>query len=279
MDIVIVVSDTHIGSTVGLCPPLVNLDDGGTYKASTAQRWLWECWLKFSSRVKTIADANHGATVNLVVNGDAIEGDTKKRSNQVITRNRANILSLATDTLKPLVDISTRAFFIRGTAAHVGKSAELEEELASDCTITEPASDSVSSWWELSAEFSGVRFDISHHGRVGGMPWTRANPLGTLIVRTTLAYLEMGQPAPHVVVRSHNHKYASSGDNYPMLAVATPAWQLATEYTHKLGIPEPADIGGVIFTCDKGEYTWEKAIYHPKPKKIWKSPKPTSGKR
>jgi len=40
--IVAVVADTHPNSTVGLCPPEVELDDGGTYHASKAQRWLWE---------------------------------------------------------------------------------------------------------------------------------------------------------------------------------------------------------------------------------------------
>ena len=30
--------DTHIGSTVALCKPTVDLDDGGTYHASRAQR-------------------------------------------------------------------------------------------------------------------------------------------------------------------------------------------------------------------------------------------------
>ena len=42
-----VTSDLHAGSTVALCPPKVQLDDGGKYEASKAQLWLWECWLDF----------------------------------------------------------------------------------------------------------------------------------------------------------------------------------------------------------------------------------------
>ena len=30
----ILLGDTHIGSTVALCKPVVELDDGGTYRAS-----------------------------------------------------------------------------------------------------------------------------------------------------------------------------------------------------------------------------------------------------
>lgn len=267
-DIVIVVSDTHIGSTVGLCPPLVNLDDGGTYKASQGQRWLWECWLKFSLRVKTIADANPGATVNLILNGDTVEGDAKRRSNQIITRNRATLLTLASETLAPLIDVSSRAFFIRGTAAHVGKSAELEEELASDCTIA-VHNDKVASWWSLYADFSGVCFDIAHHGRLGTKPWNRPGALITHTFEKMLAYQKRGERVPDVFIQSHNHKYGDTGGNLSSLGIACPAWQLSTEYSTRIAAAELADVGGLIFVIENGAYTWQKVQYQPKPRRPW----------
>ena len=42
-----ITSDLHAGSTVAICPPRVQLDDGGEYHASKAQRWLWERWKDF----------------------------------------------------------------------------------------------------------------------------------------------------------------------------------------------------------------------------------------
>lgn len=272
--IIAVVSDTHIGSTVGLCPPLVNLDDGGTYNASPGQMWLWRSWKDYAAKVQALAD---GAEITTIFNGDLVEADSKKRSHQVITRNKADLTRLATDTIAPLVDISTRAFFIRGTEAHVGKSAQYEEEIAADCAIAVKCTETVTSWWQFYGELGGVCFDISHHGKIGSLPWNRGNPLGTLAVRTMLAYA--GRRVPDVVMRSHNHKYASTHDNYPVMVVSTLAWQLKTEYTHRLGIPEPADIGGLVFVCDKGEYTWQKIQYTPKAEKPWTLPKPTSGRR
>ena len=260
--IVAIVSDTHIGSTVGLCPPSVNLDDGGTYSASPGQAWLWRSWKDFSARVKTIAG---GAEITTIFNGDLVEADSKKRSHQTITRNKADLTRIATETIAPLVDISTRAFFIRGTEAHVGKSAQYEEEIAADCSIAVKSSETVTSWWSLYADIGGVCFDISHHGRIGSLPWNRAAPLGQMAIRTLLAYA--GRRVPNVLVRSHNHRYASTHDNYPVTVISTPAWQLATEYTHRLGIPEPADIGGIIFTIENGAYTWQKMIFTPRPAK------------
>jgi hypothetical protein len=48
-----------------------NLDDGGTYRSSKGQRWLWRCWLSFWKDVSTIAE---NATVWTVFNGDLVEG-------------------------------------------------------------------------------------------------------------------------------------------------------------------------------------------------------------
>ena len=113
----ICVSDLHINSTVALSPPVVNLDDGGTYHASRGQRWLWECWLDFTERVTGLP----GRKV-LLINGDMGELDTKRRSNQLITVNKANIQRLVLDTLEPLVTAVDSLIVIRGTMAHTGKA-------------------------------------------------------------------------------------------------------------------------------------------------------------
>ncbi len=66
-----VIADTHINSTVGLVRPQINLDDGGTYKASRAQRRLWDYWLEYW-RSAPKADRVIGIFV-----GDMVEGDVK----------------------------------------------------------------------------------------------------------------------------------------------------------------------------------------------------------
>jgi hypothetical protein len=118
----------HTNSTVGICPPVINLDDGGTYRSSPVQRWLWECWLDQVERVKRI-DASRKV---LILNGDLGELDTKRRSTQLISANKAVIQAMVTDTLAPLVDVVDDVIVIRGTMAHTGKGGWLEESIAAD---------------------------------------------------------------------------------------------------------------------------------------------------
>ena len=265
--IIVAVSDLHIGSTIGLSQPRVVLDDGGEYRASKGQRWLWRNWLEFWDYVAAIA-SEHGAKVWTVFNGDLVEADGKNRTHQLITQNDTTILRMAADTLKPALDISERYFVMRGTAAHVNLSASMEEKIAIDIEAEKCKETDAYSWWQLCLECEGVLFDITHHGSMGRLPWSRSNALNSLAVRLILAYA--GQRLPQVAIRSHNHRFAETGENYPVRVVALPAWQLATEYSYRLGIPELADIGGVIFVCKDKTYMMYTKVFKPERVKTWR---------
>lgn len=262
-EIVAIMGDTHINSTVGLCKPSVNLDDGGTYKISKGQRWLWNSFLDYVDTINSYR-VSTGGKVTLILNGDIIEADSKGRSRQVITRNKADILKIAFDTLEPILKISDRVVVIRGTPAHVGKSAEYEESLACDLTNVVPNGE-INSFWTLDVEIGGVLMNIAHHGKVGRMPHTKTNPLNTLAMTTVFDYA--GRRVPDLVIRSHNHVKGDTYDNYPCRVLATPAWQLSTEYSYQ-GAFGKADIGGYILLCENGQAEVVKKPYeipHTKP--------------
>ena len=105
-----IVSDTHSGSTVGLCPPRITLDDGGDYHPSREQRRMWGWWLEYWQEV----GRRPGDKVVIFL-GDMIEGDSKQRSTQVVTRNKSDLLKLAAATLEPAYQVATRCYFVRGT--------------------------------------------------------------------------------------------------------------------------------------------------------------------
>jgi len=257
---VVVVGDTHIGSTVGLCLPVANLDDGGTYSASQGQRWLWRSWLDFWTFTTGITQ---GCKRVLVLNGDIVEKDNKRRTHQIITRNDATLLRIAVSTLKPALEWADAIYVVRGTEAHTGKSAEMEEALAYD--IGAEKDGELHSHWHLRAVAGGVRMDIAHHATMGGMPWTERNAAIKLAAITWHRYMEMGKPLPHVVVRNHVHRYADSGGNYETFAVMAPAWSLATSYLYRIGKENDlATIGGLIFICENGQYQMLKKIYRPR---------------
>ena len=266
---VAIFSDTHINSTVGLCPPVVNLDDGGTFRSSPLQRDLWRFWLDYWEQIGKLP----GKKV-CIINGDLGELDTKRRTNQIITPNKATIQRIVLDTLAPAFDTCGAFVFIRGTQAHIGKSAWLEEAIAQDVDATVRChKDAPASWYHWRGVVDGVRFDVAHHAAMGRLPHTEKNA-GNKIASTILYRycVDMKEKPPHVAVRSHNHRYADSGGNYETFAVCTPAFTAATEYVYRIGQENSvADIGGLAFVCDKGKYDLKDYRYKPRKGKLWKA--------
>jgi hypothetical protein len=98
-----------------------------------------------------------------------------------------------------------------------------------------------------------------------------ANAASKLAERAELYYYRLGKPLPHVVIRSHNHKKADSGDNYSLKAFFTPSWTLKTEFAYRQGHElELADIGGLIFTIEGDKVSHEWVLYPPKEnRRVW----------
>jgi hypothetical protein len=250
----IVVSDLHIGSTVSVCPPRVNLDDGGTYSASPGQRWLWRNWQEMIERVQGI----EGRKI-LVVNGDAVEFDVKARTNQLITHNKADILRIADLVLEPMLKVVDSVEFIRGTEAHTGLCAEMEEALAANYL----EGDGVHTVWLRQVEINGTRVETSHHASMGGLPWTQRNAAVRLAAITLLNYAERKERPPDLVLRGHVHRWSDSYDNYQVRAITLPAWTLKTAYTNRLNVSSIAEIGGLIVRYTAGGYEVEKVRFEP----------------
>ena len=127
---------------------------------------MWRNWLEFWEGVPK------GAWV--IINGDLADKDYKLRNYQNITRNPATIQRMILDTMQPALDKAGRVFVVRGTTAHTGKSANLEEEFGKDIGA-EKTPDGASSWWSLCLECDGVVFDVMHHASMGRKPWTSPN--------------------------------------------------------------------------------------------------------
>jgi hypothetical protein len=257
----VVVGDTHINSTVGLVTPITNLDDGGSYRSSKGQRWLWRNWLNFWEEIES-----RKGKVWTVFNGDLVDINGKHQQTQNVSQNETDVFKMAIDTLMPALDVSERVFVVRGTAAHVGSSASMEEKIAIDIGA-EKNGDNYA-WWELLLECEGVTFDIRHHGPLGRLPHTRGNALNRRVVELMLKYA--GQKCPDVAIQSHNHRFSSSSDEYPIKLYALPAWQLITEFVNRIGNIEPADIGGMYFICEKGEYQPVVKRYKPERARVWR---------
>ena len=62
--ILVVTGDHLINSSVGLVTPTTNLDDGGTYRSSKGQKWLWRKWLEFWGDIEKVKRKNKAKVVS-----------------------------------------------------------------------------------------------------------------------------------------------------------------------------------------------------------------------
>lgn len=268
-DVWAITSDQHCGSTLGLCSPEgVSLDDGGWYMPSEAQRALYSCWMDYWAQVALKVGKDDRLYV--VVNGDLLDGD-HHNTPQIISKNLpATQHRIALDVFELPLSLRPSAFFvIRGTEVHVGKSAGNEEALA-EALGAEQTPGGNYSWWHLEVESNGVRMDFAHHGRMGQRPWTKMGGVSTLAAEIMLSCVEHESPIPDLVLRSHYHRWADSDENYRTRVIQLPGWQLSTGYVYRIAPRSIPSIGGLIVTCEDGEYEVEKVKFPWKREKAWR---------
>lgn len=271
---VITIADLHTNSTLALLKPGMTRDDGEPVQLNIIQKWLWMSWELCLDSIEKLTTGYHK---NLVLVGDLGDIDNGNRSWQYVTRNPSTVTTYTIELLEPVVAKCDTTFVIRGTEAHVGKSAWLEEEIAKDLDAEPDPERGTSSWWHLRALFGGVKFDIAHHHSMGNLPWTYANAANKLAVETMYEYMEWGEKPPDIVSRGHQHRFADSGRTYPTRGVFLPAWQFKTSYLHRIGKSNARPhIGAVVFLCDDGQYTMHDLRYKPIRGKPWSKKQTTS---
>lgn len=251
------------------------MDDGGTHLMSKAQRWILRCWRDFWQHVDNL----ERSALYVVVNGDLVEG-LHHRTTQLVTHNEATQLDMATRILEPVAQLADYLFIVRGTEAHTGPSAQWEEHLAGDLSAVRDTVGLTASWWHLPLEVEGVTFDIQHH------PKRRSYLLDTRDAAASreagdvwAAYHDINRKPPDLVIRSHVH-YWGKGWNREVFCCICPSWQLSTAFGHRIGISARIEpIGGLIFQCQNGRYTWPEGQiwpakrYKPIPRRAWTSTK------
>lgn len=248
---IVVMSDTHFGCKLGLCPPKILLDEGGLYVASLLQRKMYKMWEYFFNTF--VPEVTKGEKYILVHNGDIIDGVHHKSTSQ-ITHNLKDQRKIAMAVMLPIIKRKECVAYyqVRGTEAHVGKSAEDEEEVAKDLGA-EPDELGNHSRWELWLRFGKKKLLVhfTHHiGSTNSASYESTAPHKELIE----AYVEAGkmhkQP-PDCIVRSHRHRFYQNiipSKNVNAISVITPCWQLKTPYTYKgvMGRSSTPQIGGII---------------------------------
>ena len=268
--LVVVTGDWHVNDTVGLCPPRIRLDDGGTYRPSKEQRQIWRAWLALWGKVADLK-REYQCPVVAVCNGDL--GDVNKHDGvQLVTVYRPAIQDAMLDVCKMMLDVADKVIIIRGTAAHSGGSGELEEWLARDIgAVSSPTG--TASWWIWKADIEGVTFDVSHHPPTGtSLSGKRGQAAARAAERVALDYLRYRVEPPKVAVAHHNH-FWGCGQDMGVWFYYGPPLKWVGAFGHRIGKSYRAEaVGGLIFKCQDGQFNSGDAPYflrEPKEGKRW----------
>lgn len=256
------VSDTHCGCRLGLCPPGgVQLDDGGTYQPSRLQKRVYEYWKYFWD--EHVPRCVNGEPFAVVHCGDALDG-VPHRSKTPISCNWADQQHIALDILQPVVELCDGNYYhIRGTEAHVGKSAEREEMLA-ERLGAKPNKHGQHARFDLWKLIGPKLIHALHHiGTTGSQAYEATGVHKELVEETTEAG-RWDERAPDIIVRGHRHRYILTeiavirgGVPSQARSLVLPGWQLKTPFVWKIpgGRLAPPQFGGAVirYSSDSGE--------------------------
>lgn len=260
-------SDMHGGSTVAPCPPRVRLDDGGVYEASALQNWLREQREAYWKAIGAL-QRQHKADLWYISNGDACEGN-HHNSTQVVSTHPEPQKYVLKKLMQPMEALSpSRIFIVRGTEAHVGPSGASEEALAERVKAERDPDSGNWSWWDLTLNVHGTIHNFQHHGKMGGRINLKLNVMIASAWEIFNEYTARGWTPPHVVWRSHLHRYGDTHDAAPVRLIQTPAWQAKTAYVHKVAANSLCDVGAMsCLVMPDGTMQTQKYLYTPSQKR------------
>src|SRR3990172_1434458 len=260
---VIVISDLHVGSRVGLQPPIVYLAEDDEHKANALQLEAWNFWVQgFWPYVWERGKKRKATTI--ILNGEGIDGD-HHATNLIWSRDPMEQAGVAIEILEPVRKRADSFYVIRGTSAHVGSTGAADEHIAKQLKASFPRKSEADrvenrrrSAYHLKLIRAGVLFDISHHGaNPGRRMWTYGNELRSYCLTIILDCLVTNRRPPDAIVRSHvHHKVWETVRDYghKCEAFISPAWQWKTEFAHKVVSHEDvSDVGGLIIDVADGK--------------------------
>lgn len=231
----IVVSDTHVGCRLALCPPGgFKTDDGGVYKPSKFQQKIYSMWEYFWEEF--VPEATRGEPYAVVHNGDAIDGSHHNSTTQ-ISHNIEDQRKAAQELLEPIVaKCEGRYYHIRGTDAHVGQSAEDEEALARSLGAI-PNDVGLHARPDLWIKVGDSLGHLLHHVGTTGSQAYEATAVHKELTEEMLEAARWGNRPPDWIIRSHRHRYirteipTARGHS---IAAVTPAWQGKNSFAWKI---------------------------------------------
>jgi hypothetical protein len=196
---VLIMGDTHCGSSSGLTPPSYDAEPGdkesSAFQLYELRRWHWG---EFTSALARFSPFDV-----CLANGDLIDG-TQKKSNgfDLIEQDRLKQANMATQIIKT-VDAKQHAFTL-GTPYHTGDSEDFEQVVAGEFGCQAKKS--------IVLDVNGVKIQATHHAAGSQNPGTRQNRLGVEAAVIRKRFFEGRAQKIDLFFRSHAHYSGSYRD-------------------------------------------------------------------
>jgi hypothetical protein len=261
----VVISDTHVGSTVGLWPEKYTSIEGVPLGQNAAQKWLWQRWIDATKKwlPKIVGSDDYV----IILNGDLVEG-VHNKTLQVMTPDPADQSRAVKLVLESLFENASKVFMTLGTETHTRND---ELRIGYDLGAEKDPETGHHAFSELHLEIHGCYGVARHHLGTAGSPYLEAGGIGRAMNTEIMEAARCGARIPRWMMRAHRHRHGIVTDGNSLMGV-TGAWQLLTRYGHKVvpsASPEPSIIVMDWRNCNRGELPKiHERVYEPKEKQI-----------
>lgn len=235
---IVVIGDTHCGSTTGLLPPGCSTTEGIALGLNAHQQWIWARWLDFTE--KFVPEHCGTEPFALVINGDLIDG-IHHGTMQVVSPDISDQFKIAIEALTPIVEQAERTYIILGTESH---TRNVEHAIATYFEA-KPAPDGRPAWDRLDIDVNGCLVRFVHHISTTSRVHLRASRLSIHLANAQLEALRAKHPIPNVLCAGHCHVLDHYSDDVGM-CITGPSWQTLTRYGYKVVSNAVPHVGGYI---------------------------------
>jgi hypothetical protein len=230
--ILLVISDIHCGSEVGLMPPDSKTKSKNTlgFGKNIHQKWLWDKWLQMQEEFHAYRKKDPFV---LLLNGDLTEG-IHHHSVESLSQSIEDHANMAIEALTPLADKAEQIFVTLGTECHTG----MIEHMIAD--KLEARSGAARGTWLF--KVGGCLVNATHHIGTATRAYTEAGQLSGVMANARLQSARAGHQPAQIYLRGHRHTGGWFSDGCSMIGV-TGAWQFLTRFGKKVvpdSVPRPS---------------------------------------
>lgn len=259
--VLVIVSDLHCGSTVGLMGPTFENFEANRVEQNDFQKWLWECWVDlWDEWMPTVAKR-----YLFCVNGDLVDG-VHHRTKEIVSQEPADHVELACQALELPMRGAERLFITEGTESH---THNMEHAIGArlDAVKNESGRRSFKS---LHLEVNGCPGVIRHHITTTSRPYLEGSAMSIHMGVERLEASRVGHKVPLWFARAHRHKHGMFNDGNGLMVITGP-WQGLTRYARKVvpgALPQPSCVVLDWRGKAEGELPMvHERVYKPKPPK------------